>query len=236
MAITPMALEFLSENRFRDSKQWYEEHKPDYKKYVVEPLADMVCSLTPTIQSIDTSLLCIPRVGGSISRVRRDTRFTKDKTLYRDTAWIVFIRDKKLYDGLPGFFFEFSPRGFRYGCGYYTTGASSLEALRRLILAGDISFTEAKAAVEAQSVFNFEGEMYKRSRFPEQSPDMRLWLDRRNFDFIRSSEELALLFSPGLTDMLAEDFLLLAPVYRFLMKAEGSKQRSDRGGGGFENG
>lgn len=79
---------FLLENRMNNSKEWYEEHKHVYRKYVYEPFVELVKELSPAMKEIDSSIITVP--SKIISRVRRDTRFTKDKTLYRDNAWIVF--------------------------------------------------------------------------------------------------------------------------------------------------
>ena len=106
MGFTRQTLEFLSENRRQNHKMWFEAHKADYQTEVVAPLAALTRELAPELHAIDNELICIPAVGKSISRIYRDTRFSKDKSLYRDVMWCVFMRDKKLYHGLPGYFFE----------------------------------------------------------------------------------------------------------------------------------
>jgi hypothetical protein len=82
------ALRFLLENRMNNSKQWYDSHKDEYKKYVYNPFVELVNELAPAVLQIDSQIITVP--SKIISRVRRDTRFTKDKTLYRDNVWIVF--------------------------------------------------------------------------------------------------------------------------------------------------
>ncbi len=222
MPISAKTLDFLFENRLQNSKAWYDEHHDDYVEYVRRPLEDLVIALTPAIMEIDDHMICEPKVNKSISRVRRDTRFSKDKSLYRDTAWVSFMRDKKLYHGLPGFFFEFSPRGFRYGCGYYMASPDSMDMFRTLIINGDKSFTAALEAYENQDVFGFEGELYKKNRYPDKSEQLQNWLNRKNVDFIHNSVDFDLLFSENLYKTLSEDFMLLKPIYDFLIKVENS--------------
>ncbi len=224
MPLSRASIDFLIENRLSNSSEWFHAHKQQYRTLVVDPLAELVTALAPTMDAIDAQLVCDPRIGGSISRVRRDTRFSRDKTFYRDTAWLVFLRDKRLYEGLPAFFFEFSPTGFRYGCGYYTASLQSLASIRRLIVDGDPAFLAAKAAYDAQAVFSLQGERYKRSPCPEQPEELRFWLDRKNVDFICDSTDFDLLFSDRLADTLAAGFSLLAPEYRFLIRAEQRKE------------
>ncbi|MBE6904214.1 MAG: DUF2461 domain-containing protein [Ruminococcaceae bacterium] len=217
--ITPKALDFLFENRLKDSKQWFEAHKGQYRELVVEPLIELSRKLSDTMLEIDTRIIVEPKK--TISRIYRDIRFSRDKTLYRDVMWLVFMRDKKLYNGLPGYFFEFSPRGFRYGCGYYQASNESLNQIRSLILSGDKSFKKALKTYESQDVFSLEGDKYKRSRYPEAPENVKDWLERKNFCFIHNSKDFELLFSKDLADTLKKDFLLIEPIYEFLSKAQG---------------
>ncbi|MEA4894939.1 MAG: DUF2461 domain-containing protein [Oscillospiraceae bacterium] len=220
MPLSEKTVDFLFENRVVDSKVWFNEHRSEYESLVLEPMRELVTLLRPAMLSIDPLLICEPKVGRSISRIYRDTRFSRDKSTFRDVMWCVFIRDKKLYDGLPGFWFEFSPRGFRYGCGYYQASADSMEAIRSLILNDDSSFKAAQVAFKKQSVFYMEDTKYKRSRYPDQPEDKREWLDQKSLCFIADSTDSDMLFSDGLADKLARDFTLLVPMYEFMMNAE----------------
>ncbi len=220
MPFSEKTLKFLFENRVVDSKTWFTEHRAEYDSLVIKPLRELVMALKPTMLEIDPLLICDPKVGRSISRIYRDTRFSNDKSIFRDVMWCVFIRDKKLYDGLPGFWFEFSPRGFRYGCGYYQASGASMDAIRTLILDDDKTFKAARRAFNKQSVFRIEDTKYKRSRYPDQPEEKREWLDQRSLCFIADSDDFDLLFSDALADKLAQDFRLLIPMYDFMMAAE----------------
>ena len=220
MSFSEESVKFLFENRVVDSKSWFLEHRADYERLVLEPMRELVTALEPAIHSIDPLLICAPKIGRSISRIYRDTRFSHDKSIFRDVMWCVFIRDKKHYNGLPGFWFEFSPRVFRYGCGYYQASPESMQAMRDLIIADDKTFKAAQKALNKQSVFHLDGEKFKRSRHPTQTEEKREWLDRRDIGFITESKDFDLLFSEALADKLAADFKLLIPMYDFMLAAE----------------
>ena len=220
MPFSEETVKFLFENRVMDSKSWFLEHRADYDRLVLEPMRELVVGLEPAMLSIDPQLICEPKVGRSISRIYRDTRFSNDKSIFRDVMWCVFIRDKKLYNGLPGFWFEFSPRIFRYGCGYYQASSESMDAMRDMIIADEKSFKAAQKAFNKQSVFHLGDSKYKRSRYPDQPEEKREWLDLRSMDFITESEDFDLLFSDALAEKLSADFKLLAPMYDFMMAAE----------------
>lgn len=226
MPFSKETLDFLLENRVRNDKTWFKEHDAEYRKYVLIPLQQLVVALAPEMQGIDAALICEPKIGRSVSRIYRDTRFSLDKSIFRDVMWCVFMREKQLYGGLPGFFFELSPRLFRYGCGYYQASSESMQAYRKLVLTGDVRFKEAKDAYEKQDRFVLSGDMFKRSRHKDAPDELKPWLDRKNIDFLRESHDFqGELFSSDLPDMLARDFKLLKPVYELMMAAEESIQR-----------
>ena len=61
MKITPQALDFLFENRLKDSKEWYKEHKDIHTKLVVEPFREFVVNITPYMNEIDPAIICNPK-------------------------------------------------------------------------------------------------------------------------------------------------------------------------------
>jgi len=218
MPFTPATLDFLIQNRLRNDKAWFEEHKKQYDDDVLAPFVSLTNALAPVMSEIDSQLLCSPKVGGSISRVWRDARFSLDKSLFRDNMWAMFVRQKHM--GLPEFFFVISPESFLYGCGYYSAGAASMASVRELILAGDGDFRAALSAYENQDIFQLEGELYKKSRYPQAPDNLRSWLDRKSLCFLRESADLDLLYADDLAAAVAAGYRILAPVYHFFLKAE----------------
>ena len=213
-----ITMDFLFENRLQNSKAWFEEHREQYTQFVISPMLSLVEELTPTLLEIDDKLLCSPKVGGSLSRIWRDARFSKDKSLFRDTMWCMFVRQKNM--NLPEFFFVFSPESFFYGCGYYSAGAAAMASMRKMILANDKAFKTALSAYEKQTLFELDGDMYKKSRHPDMPANLQSWLDRKTIAFIHKSYDFDLLYSNRLAATVAEGFKVLAPIYKFLITAE----------------
>lgn len=223
MNITPEALDFLFENKIKDSKEWYREHREIHKKLVVEPFREFVRNMQPYIEKIDKNLSCDPM---RISRIYRDTRFTKDKSTFRDNVWYGFMHGRELYEGLPCYFFEFSPRGIVYGVGYYHAGTRSIEAIRELVKKHDKTYLKAKRVLGKHPEITLETNPYKKNRFPDADKDDLEWLNIRNFCAVAETKEFNLLFSDRLAEEMGKRFIELKPVYDFLMKAEQSVNRS----------
>ena len=219
MPLSQKSLDFLFENRLHDSREWFLAHQEEYRALVKEPMVALSAALGPRLLAIDDRLAIEPAVGRSVSRIRRDTRFSKDKTLYRDNLWIVYHRREEGCFAPPSLYFEvFSDGRFRYGCGYYYTAPSYMETLRGRVLAGAPSWRRAQQALKQAAGFSLIGERYKRPHYPDADPVKRDWLELREICVNEQGRDAALLFTDRLVDVVADRLLLLAPVYDFLLE------------------
>lgn len=217
MAFSARSLDFLFENMLNDSKEWFNEHKEEYRQYVIQPFEQLITDLTGTMLEIDGEFICNPK---KISRLYRDARYAKGKSIFRDYVWYSFCRPYEGHKCLPEFYFSISPRGFSYGCGYYSAGTETMETVRSLILSGDKSFKAALEAYRKQDVFELYGDMYKRNRYPEESEENQNWLNRKNMGLSCDSADFNVLFGDGLAEKVAADFKAIDPIYRFFLHAE----------------
>ncbi len=216
---TPQTLEFLFENRLNDSRAWFLEHHEQYEQLVLRPLRDLSQALSHTALEIDPEVVSQPQVGKTISRIRRDTRFSHDKSLYRDNMWIVFRRPKASLAEAPCLYFEIRGQEFEYGCGFYHCSPPVMGTIREMILAESPFFDKAQAALQRQTVFHLEGECYRRAHYPDQPEEKRQWLERSNLCLMATSDDAKLLFSNRLADTVAKHLSLLKPMYHFLLEA-----------------
>lgn len=217
---TADALKFLFENRMRNDKEWYDAHKDEYKKYVYNPFAELIQEVAPTVSQIDPQFITTP--SKLISRVRRDTRFSADKTLYRDHMWLVFLRDKNLMSIAPCYWFELSQTGSSYGVGYYGAQTGSMANMRDMIIKKHPAFLKALACYQAQNEFSIGGDTFKRSKFPDQPEHLKEWIDRKNIYFQAVQNGFSLAFSKELPEVLKNGFKTLQPIYEFLCAVEAS--------------
>ncbi len=219
MPFTEETLDFMALNRVMDSREWFHQHRGEYLRLVVEPMAELVEDMAPAMWKIDPSLIIIPKVGKSISRIWRDTRRGPGLPIYRDVMWITLLRAK--YEGYPSFWFEFSPRCLRWGCGWYQTDPAVMECIRGMILAHDPDWLAALEVFEKQRVFSLEDERYKRTRHPDAPENERSWLDQKSLCLTHEETGLDLLYSDKLSGTLTRDFGRIVPVYDFFLKAVG---------------
>lgn len=212
--------DFLMENRFMNSKEWFHEHKNIYDEYVLKPLTDLATEMAPTIETLDPTIITIPKINKVLSRIYRDTRFSKDKTLFREAMWLSFKKDKKEFPHYPEFFVVLTPQKLLYGCGYYYMKPETVKAMRELIEENHPVWQKALKSYEKQNVFTLEGDAYKRSKYPDYPENIRNWLDRKEVCCTHYSTDFDLVFSDKLGQKLCEDLVLMKDVYDFLILAE----------------
>ena len=104
------AFKFLKDLKANNDKRWFEAHRADYEQYLLQPLRDLVTDISDFMLGIDLSFEVAPTVNKTISRIYRDTRFSKDKSPFRDCMWIVFKRPAKNWSNWSiGYFLEINP-------------------------------------------------------------------------------------------------------------------------------
>ena len=208
------ALKFLLENKINNSKQWYEAHKDEYKRLVYNPFTELVKELGPAMLQIDSQIIIKPTK--VISRVRRDTRFTHDKSLYRDNIWISFLRDKSRMSTAACYWFDIGQNGSSHGVGFYGATPQSMARMREMIINNHPAFQFARECYESQNRLVIGGETFKRSKFPDQPENLKAWLDQKNIFFESSETSFKHAFSKELPAFLKEGFQMLKPIYDFL--------------------
>lgn len=213
----PESLEFLAENHFRGSKAWFGEHKEEYRKYVLDPLVELSNDLAPAVEKIDSQLITAAK--SSVSRIYRDMRFSKSGSPYRDMMWISFRRDKQSFPCWPEFYVVVSPQEFFYGCGHYCAKSETMTELRKLVASGHKTFENARQILQNKKDLVLEGDVYKKSRYPDYSEVLRNWLDRKTvcFSYHPEMEEL---FSCNLAEKISKAFIEMKPLYDLLILAE----------------
>lgn len=206
-------LKYLNELVIMNDKRWYEEHKPDYNKYVKEPFYELIELLTPTIRDIDRQLITEPK--RCLSRMFRDARRVKGGLMYRDHVWFVFKRQQQdtLFEN-PSFYFELTPTGCSCGMGFYCAHARIMEKWRRYIADNPNAFREAIAPIESHPLLNAHGNSYVRPK-PDCPNGLEKWYNFKTF-FINTDIDLSAISSPDLADFLAEIYQTCAPLYTVL--------------------
>jgi len=210
------SLDFLRDLKANNSKGWFESHRGDYEQHLLLPLRALTAYLTPLMLSIDQDLITIPaRV---ISRIHRDTRFSRDKSPYKNTLWLTFKRPLSDWQDAPAFFFELGADSWRYGMGFYAATKETMDRLRQLIERKPSEFEQMIAFLAGQDRFDVEGEQYKRLINPAVPGHLRSWHQRKSVYLVCNRQCDRQLFGRELLSELITGFSLLEPLYHSFSK------------------
>ena len=122
----------------------------------------LVENLADPMLSIDGDFEVRPQINKTISKIFRDTRFSKDKSLFKDRMWLVFKRANKEWKDAPGYFFEITPTWYRFGMGYYQALRATMDLIRADIDDDSKEFEKAIKFFAKQNAFELYRETYKR--------------------------------------------------------------------------
>ena len=214
--ITPDAMWLLAENRFHDSKAFYEEHKARIKAEVLDPLRMLAADLSGDMLKIDPQIVVSPTTNNTVSRIRRDNRYSKDKSMYRENVWIAFMRDKKAWDCLPGFFADMSLKESVYGMGFYAATPRLMQTLRAMLDEDPAPFVKALKKARGAG-FALEGDKYARPKKEGLPTLVDELYNRKMWSFEKTTNDPAFFGSSALTDTLREAFRALAPMYKLII-------------------
>ena len=115
----PETLKFLEELAANNNREWFKENKSRYEEQVLDVALRFIDSMHDPLHDIAPHFVAqATRVGGSLMRVYRDTRFSKDKTPYNSHLHISFTPESGL-SSPPAWMFGLSTEYFTLGCGVF---------------------------------------------------------------------------------------------------------------------
>jgi uncharacterized protein (TIGR02453 family) len=126
--------EFLRGIAKHNDKKWFDAHREDYDAGYVEPAKAFVSSLGPQLRKISKTVSYEPKVNGSLFRINRDIRFSKDKSPYKTHLDMWFWEGEKRGWGSPGFFFRMFPHVLMIGSGMHGFEKDSMARFREAVL------------------------------------------------------------------------------------------------------
>ena len=125
---------FLAGLGAHNDKAWFEAHRADYDAAFLAPAQAFVEALAPRLRKIEPAVNAEPRVNGSILRINRDIRFSKNKSPYKDHLDLWFwTGDKKGWDS-SGFFFRLRSDRLLLGAGMHGFMPPALARYRQAVL------------------------------------------------------------------------------------------------------
>ena len=127
----PELFRFLRDLVKHNDREWFAKHKARYEEHVRDPMLRFIEDLGPVLQEIAPRFVADPRpVGGSMFRIHRDTRFSKDKSPYKTHVGIRFPHKAGKDVHAPGFYLHLEPGQVFFGCGVWHPDGATLARIR----------------------------------------------------------------------------------------------------------
>jgi uncharacterized protein (TIGR02453 family) len=82
--------QFFRELGKNNRKAWMDENRERYQACVVQPFRRLLEDLAPAVLQLNGNFDVSGRTGANFSRINRDIRFAKDKTLYKTQMYLKF--------------------------------------------------------------------------------------------------------------------------------------------------
>ncbi len=149
---------FLRELADNNDRAWFAGNKVRYEALVLDPALGFIEAMGPRIAKISDRFVAIPkRSGGSLMRVYRDTRFSRDKTPYKTNIGIQFRHELGKDVHAPGFYVHIEPGGCFLGAGIWHPDAEALACIRAEIAANAPAWRRAAHGKRFTDAFALSG-------------------------------------------------------------------------------
>jgi uncharacterized protein (TIGR02453 family) len=139
---------FLSQLAEHNERDWFTANKHRYEQDVKEPFLDFIADAGGPLHKISRNLVADARpAGGSLFRIYRDVRFSKDKSPYKTHVGAHFQLGGKGVHG-PGYYLHLEPGQCFVAGGMWMPEAQALEAIRRRIAERSGEWKKARGALD----------------------------------------------------------------------------------------
>lgn len=219
---SPSTFAFLEELSAHNNRAWFEANKDRYESLVRTPALEFIAAMAPELAAFAPNFRADPRkMGGSLMRVFRDTRFARDKTPYKTNIGIHFRHALGKDVHAPGFYVHIAVDECFLGAGCWHPEAAMLGRIRDLIATEPKRWFAARDHRTFRAVWSLAGDSLTRPPrgYAADHPAID---DLKRKDFIGLAPLAAeTLGAPDLVNRVAGSFAAAAPLMTFLCRAAG---------------
>ncbi|MDD9967620.1 MAG: TIGR02453 family protein [Myxococcales bacterium] len=128
------SVKFLAELTENNDREWFKANQGRYERVVREPTLAFIRAMAPRLRKLSRQVVASDRkVGGSMMRPQRDTRFATDKTPYKTNVGVQFRHEAGKDVHAPGLYIHFDPGELFIAVGMWHPEAGALSAVRTRI-------------------------------------------------------------------------------------------------------
>ncbi len=217
---TRQTFTFLAALADNNTREWFEEHKQDYEDLVRTPALDFIGDMAQEMPAISPHFLALPnKVGGSLMRIQRNLRFSRDKMPYKTNIGIQFRHEVGKDIHAPGYYVHIEPGECFVGIGLWRPDADALFKIREAIVKNGAAWVAARDDKTFSQHFSLAGDALANApRGYARDHPLVEDLKRKDFICLATLSE-ATVTSKNFRPQVVERFRQATPYMRFLCKA-----------------
>lgn len=219
---------YFSEHTFRfqralahhNEREWFHAHKADYEAHLRQPFLRLITDLQNPLTILSTHYVADPRaVGGSLFRIHRDTRFSKDKTPYKPWAGARLFHLRSREVEAPSFYIHIAPGDSFVGGGLWHPSNPTTRRIRSFIADNPAAWKRLTGAAKFREQCSMVGTTLVRppAGFPADHPLIED-LKRKDFVAVCALDD-ALVSGPDLLAEISQRLKRVAPLIDYLCAA-----------------
>lgn len=124
---------YLRDLRDNNNKEWFNQNRGRYEEHFLTPAIHFVTGMEQIAASLNPPHRSAPKINGSIRRIHRDVRFSKDKTPYDARMHLVFWTGDHP-NRSAAIHFVLHPESIGYGAGQWALSSDDLDKYRKAIV------------------------------------------------------------------------------------------------------
>lgn len=216
------AIRFLEELQANNNREWFKSNKSRYEEQVLDLALRFIQSMQDPLASIAPHFTAVPtRVGGSLMRVYRDTRFSKNKTPYKTNIGIQFRHEQAKDVHAPGYYVHIEPAEVFLGVGMWRPDSDPLRQIRQRIVARSAEWKRAVSDTKFKRHFELGGESLTRPpRGFDKEHECIDDIKRKSYIAVKSLD-VDDCMQPRFQQKVETAFSAAAPFMQFLCKSVG---------------
>ena len=202
------------------NRTWFNATQARSYSSVANPIREFSVCLAPRLRKISRHYLADPKPhGGSMFRIYRDTRFSKDKTPYKTHAGIQFRHVAGKDAHAPGFYVHLAGDGLFFGGGVWNPAGPQLNLIRDYIADNARSWARIVNAKKVKEVGGIKGETLKRPPRGFDAQHVHIEDLKRKSNYILTEAPAENALAGEFIDQVTEGFRRAMPLNRFITGA-----------------
>jgi len=212
------SIAFLRELSENNTREWFDANRKRYERELKAPLAEFAAEMIGRMQELDPDISMLPK--DAVSRIHRDTRFSKDKTPYKDNVYLVVSSSGKGYHATPGLYFNLGASNVYIASGLYFLEPSQVNSVRQHLIDHRTEFESLVAAPDFVRLFGeVQGAVNKvlAPEFKSQAETFPILFQKQFFYLAKYPSDEVL--REDLADWVMEHMRSAWPLNRFFARA-----------------